>query len=232
MLRTVTTCAAGLVVETVAEKVREVGDGDSTGDGGTLTVSVAVRVAPPEAPEMVTDVAAATPAVDTVKLALVAPAATVTLAGTEAAVALLLESVTAVPPTGAAPFRVTAPAEAVPPTTAAGLSAIEARLGARSDRGAVRVSPPWDAEMVAVEATATGRVGTAKVAVVAPWATVTLAGAETAPLSSESATTRPPAGAAAVRVTVPVTVAPPTAEAGVTVTDEIVAGGGVTDPGV
>src|SRR5918996_536100 len=60
--------------------------------GGT-TVSAAVCVAPPKEPEIVTGVDAATALVVTLKLALVAPAATVTLAGTDAA-ALFEESAT------------------------------------------------------------------------------------------------------------------------------------------
>src|SRR2546427_1079760 len=50
-------------------------------------------------------------AVDAVKAALVAPAGTVTLAGTVATVASLLESVTTAPPAGAAALRVTVPIE-------------------------------------------------------------------------------------------------------------------------
>ena len=58
-----------------------------------------------------------------VKLAVVAPAATVTLAGTRAAVVLLLESVTTAPPDGAALLNVTVPVEdCVPPVTLVGLS--------------------------------------------------------------------------------------------------------------
>ena len=52
-----------------------------------------------------------------VKVALVAPAATVTLAGTWAAVVLLLVRVTTAPPTGLALSKVTVPAEDVPPST-------------------------------------------------------------------------------------------------------------------
>jgi hypothetical protein len=55
-----------------------------------------------------------------VKVALVAPAATVTLAGTCTA-ALLLDRLTAAPPLGAAPLKVTVPVEEIPPVTAVGL---------------------------------------------------------------------------------------------------------------
>jgi hypothetical protein len=58
--------------------------------------------------------------VATVKLALVCPAATVTLAGTVAA-ALLRDSVTIVPPLGAAAVSLTVPVELVPPVTVLGL---------------------------------------------------------------------------------------------------------------
>src|SRR5882762_4194976 len=72
------------------------------------TVKAAVCVAPPDEPEIVADVDAATALVVTLKVALVTPAGTVTLAGTVTA-ALLLESVTCPPPAGAAPFSVTVP---------------------------------------------------------------------------------------------------------------------------
>ena len=52
--------------------------------------------------------------------ALVAPAATVTLAGTVAAAVLLDVSVTIEPPAGAALFSVTVPLALAPPTTEAG----------------------------------------------------------------------------------------------------------------
>jgi hypothetical protein len=71
---------------------------------------------------MVTAVDASTALVLTVNVALVAPAATVTLDGTVAAAVLLLERATNVPPDGAAPLSVTVPVEdCVPPTTLVGV---------------------------------------------------------------------------------------------------------------
>ena len=81
-------------------------------------------------------------------VALVAPAATVTLAGTLAAAVLLLESVTSAPPDGAGPLNVTVPVEdCVPPITLVGLSVSEERVGAGGGAGAtvieaVLVTPP------------------------------------------------------------------------------------------
>ena len=77
---------------------------------------------------MLTGVEAVTDLVVTVKLALVAPAAMVTLAGTVAAVVLLLDSVTTAPPEGAAPVSVTVPCEELPPKTLVGLSVSAERV--------------------------------------------------------------------------------------------------------
>jgi hypothetical protein len=89
------------------------------GGGTGVTVSVPVRVTPALVPLIVAVVEALTAVVVTLNVALVWPAATVTLAGTVAA-ALLLESVTTVPPPGAALVRITVPCEGLPPTTLAG----------------------------------------------------------------------------------------------------------------
>jgi hypothetical protein len=94
-----------------------------------------------------------------VNVAVVAPAATVTLAGTVAAEVLLLDSVTvrcaAVPAAGA--FNVTVAVElAVPPTTLVGLSVKDAtRGGGVTVSTAVCVLPFSVAEIFAVSVTET-----------------------------------------------------------------------------
>ena len=101
------------------------------GGGGTgVTASAAVRVTPPKAAEMVTLLVIGTETVLMAKVALVAPAATVTLAGVEATLGALLDSVTTAPPLGAALLRVTVPCEELPPTTLAGLSESDESVGA------------------------------------------------------------------------------------------------------
>jgi hypothetical protein len=116
----------------VGFSVSEVSVGAGGGTG--CTVSEAVLLTPPYAPEMVTAVDAATALVLTVNVALVAPAATVTLAGTWAAV-LLLESATCAPPVGAGPLNVTVPIDEFPPTTLVGFNASDVGVGAGGGTG-------------------------------------------------------------------------------------------------
>jgi hypothetical protein len=89
--------------------------------GGTVTVSVAVRLAPPEVAVIVL-VAVAVPAVvETTNRTAEAPAGTVTEVGTVAAAVLLPVNETTAPPVGAAPLIVAVPVEEVPPVTLVGL---------------------------------------------------------------------------------------------------------------
>ena len=74
---------------------------------------------------MVTEALDATAAVVIVKVAVVAPAATVTLAGNCAAAVLLLVRVTTAPLDRAGPFKVTVPVDEVPPITEDGLRTMD-----------------------------------------------------------------------------------------------------------
>ena len=169
-------------------------------------------------------VALAPDTVLTVKVALVCPAVTVTFAGTVAA-ALLLDSVTTVPPVGAAIFRVTVPVELAPPVTVLGFSVSAVGTGGLTVNVPLTVVPFAEAEIVAV-AFEPATVVTVKVALVCPAVTVTFAGTVAAALLLDSVTTVPPVGAAAVKVTVPVELVPPVTVLGLNVTEE---GSGVAD---
>jgi hypothetical protein len=154
----------------------------------------------------------------TVKVAVVAFAATVTLAGTCAAAALLLERVTTTPPAGARPFRVTVPVEEVPPITTLGVRVTELNAAAKTFNVAAFVEP-YVPEIANAVLAATALVITVKVVVVAPAATVTPAGTSaTAVLLLDRVTTAPPAGAGLLSVTVPVEEVPPRTEVGLRIT--------------
>lgn len=87
---------------------------------GALTVRFAVRITALYVAEIEAVVVLATAVVVTGNVAVVAPAATVTLGPTWAA-GLLLASVITAPPAAARPVSVTVPVEELPPTTVAGL---------------------------------------------------------------------------------------------------------------
>ena len=89
---------------------------------------------------MVTAVLLATGLVVTVKVAVVAFAATVTVAGTCATALLLLDSVTTAPAAGALPFNVTVPVVVFPPRTGVGLKAIVLSTAAVTVKLTVRVA--------------------------------------------------------------------------------------------
>jgi hypothetical protein len=90
---------------------------------------------------MVTVVTAATALVLTVKVALVAPAGTITLEDTLAA-PLSLERATCAPPAGAGPLSVTVPVEdCVPPMALVGFMAREETVGRGG--GITRSAAAW-----------------------------------------------------------------------------------------
>jgi hypothetical protein len=91
-------------------------------------VKGAVLVTPPRLAEIVAVTLAGTATVEMVKVAVVAPAATVTLEGVVAA-ALSLASVIVVPPAGAALEIVTVPVLDWPPLTVAGATVNESKVG-------------------------------------------------------------------------------------------------------
>ena len=167
------------------------------------------------------DVEAVTDVVVTVKVALVAPAGTVTLNGTVAAVELH-ESETDPPPLGAGALNVTVPVDEAPPSTLVGLSDTVESTGPGGGGGGagggvtdrpVRINVPSVAVMMAN--TFAGTVVTVKVALVAPAGTVMLGGTVAAAWSLESVTTDPPATAGKSSITVPVEGLPPTTLLGV-----------------
>ena len=175
---------------------------------------------------MVTDVEAVTLLVFTVNVAPVAPAETVTLAGTVAAAVLPLIRETDAPPLGAGPLSVTVPVEGDPPVTLMGLSAMAesvAEPGGATLSEAILVTPAYIAEMVTAVELVTALVLTVNVALLAPAATVTLAGTVAAavlPLERETAT--PPLGAGPLSVTVPVEGDPPVTLMGLSAIEESV----------
>jgi mannose/fructose-specific phosphotransferase system component IIA len=99
-----------------------------TDDRATLVagviVSAAVLLTPLQVAVRVAETEDVTELVATVNVAVVLPAATVTVAGTVAE-ALLLASETKIPPVGAAAPTVTVPVTEVPPVTLVGLTLIE-----------------------------------------------------------------------------------------------------------
>lgn len=142
-----------------------------------------------------------------------APAATVTLVGTvtpEIAEASAIDK----PPVGAALLKVTVAVAVLGPVTDVGLTARVLIVGAETPSVPVTEPPFAVAVIVADWFVPTATVVAVKVAVVAPAATVTVAGTLTVELFEESDTLWPPAGAAALSVTVPVELVPPTTVVG------------------
>ena len=183
-------------------------------DGAETTVTEAAWEVPLAVAVTVTTVFVETTPAVAEKAAPVAPAATVIEAGIVSD-ALLSASATTRPPVGAAALRVTVQ-EVVPPAVTE-VGAQESVLGTVS--GVTVTEAVLEAPLlVAVTTTAvleeTAPAVARNTALVDPAATVTEAGTVSAALLSESATTRPPVGAAALRVTVQEVVPPAVTEVG------------------
>ncbi len=166
----------------------------------------------------------------TVNVAEVAPAATVTLAGTAAAAVLLPVSVTTAPPTGAAALKTTVPVEKDPPTTRIGLTCTEDKAAPDGITVSTAVWTPLKlAESVTCVDTLTAEVVTVNVAELAPEGTVTPEGlvADDDELL-ESETRTPPAGANPFSATVAVAEVPPVTLVGFMLKDDTASGGGLT----
>jgi len=176
------------------------------GTGGVRVTIVETDVEPTVA-VIVAGVDTETSDVAIEKVVDVAPAGTVTVAGT---VALLLFEVrlTRAPPVDAAPVRVTVPVDCVPPWTLLGEAEMLAGTGGMTVRFAVLLPPPDFAVITAVTLDRTGLVVIVNVALVAPDGTVTTNGTTTDASPLLMATSFPPLGAAADSVTVPVEVDP------------------------
>ena len=127
------------------------------------TVSVEPLETPPAVPIMVDDWLLVTGLVVTVKLARVAPAGTVTDAGTVAAAVLLLDNATLVPPVGAALVRLAVPVTDVPPTTVVWLNVSELIAGGAGEVGGdvVAVQPDSLATAAVVDPSLTSTVQSA-----------------------------------------------------------------------
>jgi hypothetical protein len=174
-----------------------------------LTVIVAVFDTPLRVAAIVKDDTAVTVRVVIVKVAVVAPADTVTLAGTVPMVVDDEARVTTAPPVGAALVSVTVPVTATPPVAAETLVVTldKTAAGGVTAKVAVPLDPLVVAVIVALVLAFTVPAVTVNVAVRVPAATVTETGTlAAAALLDESETTFPPTGALVDRVIVPVVV--------------------------
>ena len=183
-----------------------------------VTVRTVVFVTEPAVAVTVTGVSDETGLVLILNVAEVAPAGTVTLAGT---VALVEEdfNVTMVPPVGAPPERVTVPVELVPPTTELGETDTLAKLPEVRVSVPVRLKPLRVPVTVTVVVASTLEVVTAKVAVDAPPGIVTVPGNVTEGELELSEITIPAVGAVPAKVTLPVVGLPATTVEGVKLTE-------------
>jgi len=151
-----------------------------------------------------------------VKVAVVAPAATVTVAGTVALFPLAVRA-TLKPPVGAGPLIVTVPVEVLPPRTVAGFNERAVTTAGLTVSVAAALLAPRTALMDGVVAAATPVVVTWKVAEVEPAVTVTVAGT-VADGSLDESVTVVSAAVGPLSVTVPVEEVPPVTVVGFSAT--------------
>jgi hypothetical protein len=197
----------------VPPPVTDVGESVTPVSVGGLIVKLAVFEVPLSVPVIVAVTAVDTAVVVVAKVAVVAPAATVTVLGGTALVELE-PRVTTRPPVGAGPEIVTVPVEETPPITVVGLMVTLERDGGLIVNVAFDVLPDSVAEMVSVATDATARVVTVNVPEVAPATTVTVPGTVALAALELSVIAIPPVGAGPLRVTVPVEEVPPVTVAG------------------
>lgn len=181
-----------------------------------VTDSVKARDSVPWAARMIVDWLVVTGVVVTVNDAVLAPGATVTLAGTLTIVLSLL-SVTVMPPSVAGAVSVIVPVADEPPVTDSGVMLRLDSVGESvvTVKSAVRLTPAATAVITEELVPDVVPETTVNDALLAPAGTVTLTGTVAAavlPLVSE--TTTPPVGAAALSVTVPVLFDPSTTVSG------------------
>jgi hypothetical protein len=144
-----------------------------------------------------------------VNVALEAPAATVTVAGT-VALEWASESNTVAPPAGAGPVSVTVPVVFLQPHTGFGAMVTVDKVGGATVTVTDLVAALYAPEMVIELFAVTTLVAIVKLALVAPAGTVTDTGTvATAVLLLASVTTIPPTGATPVNATFPVAFLPP-----------------------
>lgn len=177
----------------VCATATELSEGSTTG----VIVTLAVCVPPLYFAVIVAVVFAVTAVVCTVTLACFWPACTVMVAGTVIA-ALLLASVTAAPPAGAAALSVTLSCALAPPVRLAGETATELSVGSVTGVSVMLAdcdAPLYVALIVAVVEAVTVVVCTVTLADFAPAGTVMVAGTGNAVLLLASATEAPPVGA-------------------------------------
>lgn len=157
----------------------------------------------------VTGVEAVTVVVATVNVCEVAPAETVTLAGTVTDFVLELANETTTPPVGAADVRVTVPVPVCPPTMVLGLTftLVSDGAGGLTVSAKVLLTPASEAVKVTGVEVVTLLLVTVKVADVEPCGITTLAGTPAAVVTElDKKTVKPSTPAAAVEVSVPVAV--------------------------